>query len=66
MTLTKTILGGTLYYFTAINEKIGTSRMELYFMKSLHFLTFKKLVWFENQISNIHADLESLKNRKVY
>jgi len=53
-------------YFTAMNEKTGTSRIELYFMKSLHFLTFKKIVWFEKQITKIYSDLEELKNRTIY
>ncbi|GAB3800773.1 hypothetical protein [Virgibacillus kimchii] len=52
--------------FTAMNEKIGTSKMDLYFMKKLHLLSFKKIAWFEKQISRIYADMETLKNKTVY
>lgn len=53
-------------YFTAMEERIGTSKLDLLLFKSLHFLTFKKFLWIGIQIAKIAEDLETVKNKKVF
>ena len=52
--------------FTAMQERIGTSIIDLLVLKSLHFLTFKKFLWMEMQIRKTAEDLETVRNRKVF
>lgn len=52
--------------FTAMQEGISASKLELLLFKSLHFLTFKKSSWLEIQIAKITQDLETVKNKKVF
>ena len=48
------------------NEKIGTSRMDLYILKMLHVLSFKRAKWLEKRIQQHSEALEALKNRRVF
>jgi len=49
----------------ANQDKIGTSKLELYEYKLLYLLSFKKSKWLKKQIVQITEDLETVKNRKV-
>jgi len=60
-------LGGILkMHIIANQDKIGTSKSELYVYKLLYFLSFKKSKWLRKQISQITKDLEAIKNRKFF
>lgn len=50
----------------ANQDKIGTSKFELYEYKLLYLLSFKKSKWLKKQIVQITKDLETVKNRKVF
>lgn len=52
--------------FIANQEKLGTSKWELYHYQLLYLLTFKKSKWLKRQITQITSDLETIKNRKVF
>jgi hypothetical protein len=55
-----------MYRFTAMEEGIGASRLELLFYKSVYLLTFKKSTFLAFQIAKITGDIEKVKNRKVF
>lgn len=50
----------------ANQEKIGTSKCELYLFKCLYLMSFKKSQWLKKQIVQINDDLETIKHRKVF
>ncbi|MDC3414756.1 hypothetical protein [Terrihalobacillus insolitus] len=52
--------------FTAMQERIGTSIIDLLLLRICHFLTFKKLSWFEKEINKVRKELETVSNRKVF
>ncbi|MFD1849706.1 hypothetical protein [Oceanobacillus bengalensis] len=47
-------------------DKIGTSKFDLYLFKMLYLLRFKKSKWLKKQIIQITKDIETVKNRKVF
>lgn len=52
--------------FIANQEKLDTSKWELYCYRLLYLLTFKKSKWIKRQISQITSDIETIKNRKIF
>jgi hypothetical protein len=52
--------------FTAMQEEIGISIINLFLLKFLHFLTFRKFIWLEVKIGKVKEDLETVRNRKVF
>jgi len=52
--------------FVAMEEGIGASKFELIFLKSLHFLTFRKSNRLAYLIEKVNKDLGKIKNRKVF
>lgn len=47
-------------------DKIGTSKFDLYLFRMLYVLTFKKSKWLKKHIIQITKDLEAIKNRKMF
>lgn len=52
--------------FIANQERLGTSKWELYHYQLLYLLTFKKSKWLKKQIMQITEDLETIKNRRIF
>ncbi len=50
----------------ANQDKIGTSKFDLYLFKMLYLLSFKKSKWLKKQIIQITKDIKTVKNRKVF
>lgn len=50
----------------ANQEKIGVSKLDLYFFQVLYVLSFKKLKWAHKQMVQVTKDLETVKNKKIY
>ena len=50
----------------ANQDKIGVSKFDLYLFKTLYLLSFKRSKWIKKQINKITADLETVKNRKMF
>lgn len=50
----------------ANQEKIGTSKFDLYLFKALYRLSFKKSTCMKKQVEKIEDDLETIKNRKLF
>jgi hypothetical protein len=50
----------------ANQDKIGTSKIDLYLAKMLHVLTFRKSKWLKKQIHQIEQDIETVKSRRLY
>jgi len=50
----------------ANQEKIGTSKLELYQYQFLYMLSFKQSKWIKQQMVQITKDLETVKHRKVF
>jgi len=55
-----------MHRFTAMEEGIGASKFELIFLKSLHFLTFRKGSRLAYLLEKVNKVLEKIKNRKVF
>ncbi|WP_158234640.1 hypothetical protein [Lentibacillus sediminis] len=50
----------------ASNERVGTSQMELYTLKIVYLLTFKRFKALKRQMQQVTEDLETVKHRKVF
>lgn len=50
----------------ANQDKLGTSKIDLFLFKLLYILSFKKSKWLKKQIIQITNNLEAIKNRKIY
>lgn len=57
---------GEFINITANQDKIGTSKIDLYLLKMLYLLTFKRSEWLKKQIIQIEKDIETVKRRKVF
>ena len=57
---------GEFINITANQDKIGTSKIDLFILKLLYKLTFKRSEWLKKQIIQIEKDIETVKRRKVF
>lgn len=57
---------GEFINITANQDKIGTSKIDLFILKMLYKLTFKRSEWLKKQIIQIEKDIETVKRRKVF
>ncbi|MUK88413.1 hypothetical protein GMD78_08420 [Ornithinibacillus sp. L9] len=58
--------GGDYLNLIANQDKVGTSKLDLYLMKTLYILSFKRSKWLKKQIIQITKDLEAIKSRNVH
>ncbi|WP_453989877.1 hypothetical protein [Bacillus nitroreducens] len=50
----------------ANQDKLGTSKIDLFLFKILYLLSFKKSTWLKKQIIQMTKDLETVKSKKIF
>ncbi|WP_240377958.1 hypothetical protein [Bacillus piscicola] len=50
----------------ANQDKVGTSKFDLYLFKFLYLLSFKKSKWLKKQIVQVTKEFETVKNGKIF